>query len=80
VDGNGIVQSGKETKQSIQLVVTKDQLDVLKKARVFKYKVRVDGNDINSNIHFIKSNTFDLKAGLFVKGDVSTTLGTKTQQ
>ena len=80
VDGNGIVQSGKETKQSIQLVVTKDQLDVLKKARVLTYKVRVDGNDINSNIHFLKSNTFDLKAGLFVKGDVSTTLGTKTQQ
>ena len=79
VDGNGIVQPGKETKQSIQLVVTKDQLDVLKKARFLTYKVRIDGNDINSNIHFIKSNTFDLKAGLFVKGDVNASLGTKTQ-
>ena len=80
VDGNGIVQPGKETKQSIQLVVTKEQLDILKKARVLTYKVRIDGNDINSNIHFIPSNTFDLKAGLFIKGDVNTTLGTKTQQ
>jgi len=80
VDGNGIVLPGKENKESIQLVVTNEQLDVLKKARVLKYKVRIDGNDINSNIHFITSNTFDLKVGLFVKGDVNTTLGTKTQQ
>jgi len=80
VDGNGIVQPGKETKQNLQLVVTKEQLEILKKARDLTYKVRIEGNDINSNIHFVKSNTFDLKAGLFVKGDVNTTISTKTQK
>jgi len=80
VDGNGIVQPGKEMKQNLQLVVTKDQLEILRKARDLTYKVRIEGNDINSNIHFIKSNTFDLKAGLFLNGDVNTTLKTNNQK
>jgi len=79
VDANGLVQPGKETKQTIQITVTNDQLVILRKARKIMYTVRIEGEDINSNIHFTKLNTFDLKVGLFVKGDVNTNIGTKTQ-
>jgi hypothetical protein len=79
IDANGIVQPGKETKQTIKVTLSKDQLITLKKAISINYKIRMDGDDI-SNIHFIKSNIFDLKVGLFVKGDINTTLGTKTQK
>ena len=78
VDNNGLVQPGKETKQCVQISVTKDQLTILKRAKKILYKVRIEGDNLNSNIHFTKSNTFDLKIGLFVKGDVNTKLGTKT--
>ena len=80
VDVNGLVQPGKETKQTVEVTVTKDQLVILRKARILFYKVRIEGNDINSNIHFTKTNRFDLKVGLFVKGEVNATLGTKPQK
>ena len=69
-DVNGIVQPGQETKQTIQVAVSKDQLGILRKAKKLMYKVRIDGSTIDSNIHFTKTNTFDLKVGLFVKGDI----------
>ncbi|MDD4969618.1 MAG: hypothetical protein PHT07_09335 [Paludibacter sp.] len=80
VDANGLVQPGKETKQTLQIAVSKEQLSTLKKAKSIAYKVRIEGADINSNIHFTKLNTFDLKVGLFVKGEINTTIGTKTQK
>jgi hypothetical protein len=69
-DVNGIVQPGQETKQTIQVAVSKDQLATLRKAKKLIYKVRIDGSTINSNIHFTSTNTFDLKVGLYVKGDI----------
>jgi len=78
-DVNGLVQPGKETKQTIQVKVDKDQLYNLKKARFITYKVRAEGDNINSNIHFTATNKFDLSVGLFVNGDVNTTLGMKNQ-
>lgn len=80
VDLNGIVQPGKETKQTIVATVTKDQLVILKKAKAIVYKIRIDGNDVNSNIHFTKFNTFDVKAGLFIKGDINANLSPNTQK
>jgi hypothetical protein len=79
VDANGIVQTGKETKQTITLLVTKAQLPELKKAKSIAYSVRFLGEDVQSNIHFTKLNTFDLKVGLFVKGDLNEKLGTLIQ-
>jgi len=79
-DANGVVLPGKETKQMVQVVLNKDQLVILRKARILVYKVRVEGNTIDSNIHFTKTNTIDLKAGLFIKGDVNTSLGLKTKK
>jgi len=38
----------------------------------------MEGDEL-SNIHFIKSSIFDLKAGMFVKGEINTTLDTQTQ-
>jgi len=75
VDVNGLVQSGKETKQLLQIKMNKVQLDTMRKARIMTYKVRIEGGDVNSNIHFTKLNSFNLKVGLYVKGDVNTTLG-----
>jgi len=80
VDANGLVQPGHETKQTLQIEVTKEQLSTLKKAKTIRYTVRIDGENLTSNIHFTKLNTFDIKVGLFVKGDINTTIGTKTQQ
>lgn len=79
VDVNGIVQPGKETKQTVLVSVSKEQLAILRKAKAIFYKIRIDGNDVNSNIHFTKLNTFDVKVGLFVKGDLNTNLSTKAQ-
>jgi len=69
-DVNGIVQPGQETRQTIQVAVSKDQLAILKTAKKLKYTVRIDGSTVTSNIHFTSTNTFDLKVGLFVKGDI----------
>lgn len=80
VDAGGLVQPGKEAKQTIEISVTKDQLALLRTARTITYSVRMEGEDANSNIHFISSNTFDLKVGLFVKGDVNTTIGGTIQK
>jgi hypothetical protein len=76
VDAEGIVQKGNETNQSITISVSKDQLTSLRKAKMIKYNVRIDGNS-NSNIHFTKDNIFNLKVGIFVKGDLKVKLRVK---
>ncbi len=76
-DVNGIVQPGQENKQTLQVTVDKDQLPALRKARSIIYTLRIEGSDTNSNIHFTKTNTFDVKVGLFVKGEINTTIGTQ---
>ena len=50
----------------------------LRKAVSINFLVRMEGDEL-SNIHFIKSSIFDLKVGMFVKGEINTTLDTQTQ-
>jgi len=79
VDTNGIVRTGNEHKEVLLFSITKSQLAILKKAKKMAYSVRFDGQNIGDNIHFIKSNTFDLNVGLFVKGDLSGNLSKISQ-
>ena len=74
VDGDGLVQVGKESNQLLQIKVTNDQLSELRKAEKIAYTVRVEGESINSKIHFTKASTFNLKVGLFVNGKISATI------
>jgi hypothetical protein len=66
VDIGGIVQPGNENKQTILIKATKSQLDALKSAHKLAYSVRIDGKNVDSNIHFTKLNTFDVKIGLYI--------------
>ena len=75
VDGDGLVQPGKESNQLLQIKVTNDQLSELRKAEKIAYTVRVEGESINSKIHFTKASTFNLKVGLFVNGKISANIG-----
>ncbi len=75
VDADGLVQPGKESNQLLQIKVTNDQLNELRKADMIVYTVRVEGESINSKIHFTKTSTFNLKVGLFVNGKISANLG-----
>jgi len=79
VDANGIVKTGNEHKEVLLLSITKSQLAMLKTARKMAYAVRFDGQNIGANIHFTKSNTFDLNVGLFVKADLSGNLNKISQ-
>jgi hypothetical protein len=79
VDSQGIVQPGSETSQTLIMSITKAQLEELKKANSIVYSVRIDGENIGSNIHFTQLSTFDLKVGLFVKADLSTNTGPVSQ-
>jgi len=76
VDANGIVQPGSEKKQTITIVFTKAQIPELRKVGSIVYSVRLEGENAQSNIHLTKLNTFDLKLGLFVKGDINENIGT----
>lgn len=77
VDSQGLVQPGNETKQTLTISLTKDQLLTLRKAKKILYSVQIDGNTNDTNIQFTKNNTFDIKVGLFIKGDLNTNLGVK---
>ncbi|MEI7502286.1 MAG: hypothetical protein WCJ61_03295, partial [Paludibacter sp.] len=73
VDGDGIVQAGNETRQTLTISLTNDQLNTLFKARKIKYTVRVEGeNFVASKIHFTENNIFNIKFGFFVKGSLNT--------
>jgi hypothetical protein len=73
VDNNGIVQPGNETKQTLTISLTNDQLNLLRKARKIKYTVRIEGEDFkSSNIHFTQNNSFGIKFGFFVNGNFNT--------
>lgn len=76
VDVNGIVQPGNGKKQTVTIAFTKAQIPELRKTASIVYSVRLEGENGQSNIHFTKQNTFDLKVGLFVKGDINEKLGT----
>jgi hypothetical protein len=69
VNQDGIVQTGTKTNQIINISVTKEQLEILRKANSIVYKIIIDGEQVDSKIHFTKSDTFDLKVGLLVNGE-----------
>ncbi len=71
VDSQGIVQPGKESNQNLSLLFSKDKLSTLRKAVKIRYTIRIEGYSIISNIHFTKFNSFNIKAGLFVKGELN---------
>ena len=77
VDAQGLVQPGNETKQTLTISLTKDQLPTLRKAKKILYKVVIDGDTDDSSIHFTANNSFNIQVGLFVKGELKTTLGGK---
>jgi len=74
VDADGIVKPGNESKQNIQVLLTKDELDILKTAKTIRYKIRIEGKDLDSKIHFTTNDHIDVKAGVFIKAKVSTVL------
>lgn len=71
IDSEGIVQPGNETKQTIIIWLTNEQLNILRKAQKIRYKVKISGDDFNSNIHFNKLNSFGIKIGFFVNGTIN---------
>lgn len=74
VDVDGIVKPGKETQQSILVQLTKKELDILKTAMTIRFKVRIEGKDLSSKIRFTANDHIDIKAGVFLKCKVSTSL------
>jgi hypothetical protein len=75
-DSNGILQPGNETKQTIVLLISEDQISELKKAGSMAYSVWLEGENSESGIHVTQFNTFDLKLGLYVKGEIKESFGT----
>ena len=71
VNANGIVVPGKESNQKIQVLLTRAQIDYLKTAQYFRYKVRIAGKDLSSKIHFTTNDHIEIKAGVFLKCKVS---------
>jgi len=74
VDVNGIVQPGQQTKQQLSISFSKEQLSEIRKANKIAFKVRIVGGEDNSSIFFTKNDSFNLKVGLFVKGNLATKL------
>jgi len=80
VDASGFVKATAPsglTPQKLEISLTQGQLDDLKKAKIIEYTIHADGKDVNGTekpIHFSKTNTFGVKLGIFVKGNMTTTL------
>lgn len=70
IDANGFVDRTKLVTQEIRIEVQKSQLAQLRSTRQIIYYIRVDRKD-NEPIKFQKSNSFAIKAGIFVKGDAT---------
>lgn len=73
VDADGSVLPNQET-QTLTISLAKEQISTLRQAKKIVFSVRIDGENVNSKIHFSTSNTFDLKAGLFVMGGLNVNL------
>jgi hypothetical protein len=74
VNADGVVKVGNETKQNIQVLLTRKELDILKTALTIRFKIRIEGKDLSSKIRFTTNDYIDIKAGVFLKCKVSTTL------
>lgn len=74
VDSEGLVATNGITPQTIQIDLTKSQVEDLKKSKNIAYLVHLEGRDSTSKIHLTKMNTFGVKLGIFVKGSVKKNL------
>ncbi len=70
INANGFVDRTKLVGQEIRIEIQKSQLAQLRSTRQIIYNIRVDRKD-NEPIRFEKSNSFAVKAGIFVKGDAT---------
>ena len=70
VDMSGIVQFGNETNQTFLIPVTNNELSELRRTNSIVYTLSFEGESAGSNIHFNTINTFDMKLGLYLKGDL----------
>lgn len=70
IDANGFVDRTKLVAQQLKIKITKSQLPELRNTKKIIYSVRIDRKD-NEPIRFQKTNSFAIKAGVFVKGDAS---------
>lgn len=70
VNQDGIADAGSESNQIVSISVTKEQLEKLRNASSISYKIVIDGEQLNSKIHFTKSDTFNLKVGFLINGKI----------
>lgn len=75
VDGDGIVQPGKESNQLLIIQIPNSAVSELKNAHSLVYTIGVAGMNLNSKIHFTVKNTMKVTVGLFINGKVSTRIG-----
>jgi hypothetical protein len=69
VDANGLVLRDELKIQTIKINIKKDQLEQLRNAKHIAYTIRVDRKD-NKAINFETTNSFAIKAGIFVKANI----------
>lgn len=69
LDAMGSVDRTKLTPQELRIEVNKSQIPQLKSAKSIAFTVRVERKD-NKLFKFEKSNSFAVRAGIFVKGDM----------
>ena len=75
VDGDGIVQPGKESNQLLIIQIPTNAVSDLKNAHSFVYTIGVAGKDMNPKIHFTVKNSMKVNVGLFINGKISTRIG-----
>lgn len=69
IDENGCVIPTGITPQKIIVSLNNEQLNDFKRAKNIIFQIKINSKDINSYIHFQKSNTFHVKMSFFVKGN-----------
>lgn len=68
IDSNGYVKANGITPQKIEIKIDSTQVDDFRRTKDIVFQFRIDSKDASSFIHFRKSDTFNVKAGLFVNG------------
>jgi len=69
IDANGCVIPTDITPQKIIVSLNNEQLNDFKRAKNIIFQIKINSKDVNSYIHFQKSNTFRVKMSFFVKGN-----------
>ncbi len=69
INADGTVKTTSIADQIIKVGLNKAQFEDLKKAERVVYTIVGEGKDATSTIHFTKNDSFDVKLGVFVKGN-----------